>query len=706
MGVETMTKKLIGSEPVAEAIQLAQISLNSATNAIFWIGEGAQFLYVNEAACRFLGYSKEEFMDMTLHDIDPSLSTEKWSHCWQALQQQHSMSFESRHLTRNGGLLPVEVSLNYLQFNGYAIGCAFVNDILEQRLAQSALTESEERFRCLVEGAGDAFFLHDLEGQIIDVNQWACDSLGYTREELLTLSIQDIDQDSSLPGVWQQLEPSHPISVNSLHQHKDGYTFPVEMRLSAIDLAGTRLIVVLGRDTSERERTREQLRQFAFYDGLTRLPNRTLLMERLEEAIQTAADKPFALLVFNLHRFEAVKYSFGHSVGEQLLLAATHRLRTCLPADAVMARIESDEFAILLPQMQGTDKVLRFARHIQKKLTSPFNLGGHHVFTDASVGIVYSHVGYQAAKDFLQAADIAMHQAKTTASGRCVVFDNSMQTQAVQRLRLDADLRRALHRHEFQVYYQPILALNSSHIVGVEALVRWQHPERGMVSPVEFIPLAEETGLIIPLGNWVLRQACRQLMDWQNQFPDHPRLFVSVNLSVIQLGQADLLKQIDLVLEETGLPPDQLKLEITESAAMENAQRMISILEQLKARRIRLSIDDFGTGYSSLSYLHSFPIDMLKVDRSFVMHIEEQSKNLEVIQTIVRLAHGLGMEAIAEGIETPRQLEFLQALGCEYGQGFLFAKPLRATEIEVLLAKGCDSPSTSATPSYGQAIHN
>lgn len=693
-----MINKLLCDQQIDEGIRLAQLSIDCAADAIFWLAADAQLVYANEAACRILGYSREEFLEMTLFDIDQTLSSDRWADYWQTLQQRHSISLESRHQTCGGALLPVEMTITYLEFNGNSYGCAFVHDILERRLAQSALNESEERFRCLVEGAADAFLLHDVEGQIIDVNQWACDHLGYSRDDLLTLSISDIDVNDILPDLWQALVPGHPITVNSVHQRRNGTTFPVEMRLSAVDLAGTRLIVALGRDMSERERTREQLRQYAFYDSLTGLPNRTMLLQELEKPFQESRiSGQFALLYFKLHRFEAVKYSFGHSVGEQLLLAATRRLMSCLPASSIMARTESDEFAILLKQVKDIESVLRFARHIQKKLTSPFDLNGHRIFTDTSVGIAFDTARCRDAKEMLQAADIAMHQAKISSTNRCVVFDDTMQTQAVQRLHLDADLRRALQRHEFQVHYQPILSLSNHQMVGVEALVRWQHPARGMVSPAEFIPLAEETGLIVPLGNWVLRQACQQLMDWQRQFPGHELLFVSVNLSVIQLSQPDLLRQIDEILWQTGLPACLLKLEITESAAMENAQRVIKILEQLKARQIRLSIDDFGTGYSSLSHLHSFPIDMLKVDRSFVMHIQDQSKNLEVVQTIIRLAHSLGMETIAEGIETPQQLDSLKTLGCEYGQGYLFAKPMQPEAIASLLIQAApvtDNPST------------
>jgi len=673
--------------PADEALILAQFSINCAADPIFWLGESGEFVYVNDAACRCLGYSHSELLHLSLTDIDSQLEPPNWATHWQDLKHRNGLTLESNYRAKSGYLLPVKVTIHHLSFNHKEYICAFVHDIWERKLAQTALSESEERFRCLVEGAADAFFLHTVEGKIIDVNQWACDSLEYTREELLNLSIQDIQAEITDPFRWKDLIPGTPMTLNSMHRRKNGAVFPVEMRLSAVDLAGTRLIVALGRDISERERTREQLRRYAFYDAFTGLPNRMLMLEHLDRMIVRGYPSQFALLCFNLGRFEAVKYGFGHTVAEQFLMMAMQRLKDCLPPNTFMARIESDEFAVLLEDLTELDEVTRLAKYIQKKLTAAIDLGEHEVFTATSIGIVYSSVGYSHAEDFLRAADIAMHRAKVSGTPRYVIFDQEMQSRAIRRLQLDADLRRALQREEFQLHYQPIFSLQDYRIVGVEALLRWHHPQRGMVSPAEFIPVAEETGLIVPIGMWVLRQACYQLVQWHQVRQENAPLFVSVNLSPIQLEQPNLLDQVDRVLRETTLHPTRLKLEITESATVENPARVIEILEQLKSRNIRLSIDDFGTGYSSLSYLHSFPIDMLKVDRSFVAGLEDFTKNMEVTSTIIKLAHGLGMEAIAEGIETPRQLEYLQQLNCEYGQGFLLSRPVTPDAIDDLLTQ-------------------
>jgi PAS domain S-box-containing protein/diguanylate cyclase (GGDEF)-like protein len=689
-----MIKNTRSDQSIEQTLSLVQFSMDCAKDAIFWLGKDARFFYANSAACRMLGYSRQEFLTMTVHDIDLGLSTEKWEQYWADLKQLRSLTLETQHQAKNGCVFPTEVTAHYLELDGVEYGCAFIHDIAERKLTEFALRESEERFRYLMEGAADAFFLHDLEGRIIDVNQQACITLGYSHQELLNLSIQDIEQDWGSNVLWQELLPGQPITVNSTHQCKDGTTFPVETRLSAIDLAGARLILALARDVSERtrleaerERAREQLRRYAFYDTPTGLPNRTFLLERLGQILHEDNGDQFALVCFSLDRFEPVKYSFGHSVGERLLLAAIQRIVACLPASALIARIESGEFAILLQPLINLNQATHLAEQLQKELTNPFRLNGHEVFTTASIGIVLSSVAYEQPMEFLRAADIAMHRASTGKTIPYVLFNEEMQIEAVRRLELDADLRRALQRNEFQLHYQPIVSLPSQQLVGLEALVRWYHPQRGIVSPGEFMPLAEETELIVPLGLWVLRQACFQFVQWQKQFPLTAPEFISVNLSAIQLRQPELPHQIDQILREAGLHPNCLKLEITESAAMENAERVVQILQQLKARQIRLSIDDFGTGYSSLSYLHSFPVDSLKIDRSFINQIEQQSKNLEIICTTVKLAHGLGMEAIAEGIETEQQLDYLNSLGCEYGQGYLFAKPLNADGITALLER-------------------
>ncbi|NET34927.1 MAG: EAL domain-containing protein [Cyanothece sp. SIO1E1] len=430
----------------------------------------------------------------------------------------------------------------------------------------------------------------------------------------------------------------------------------------------------------------------AFHDALTGLPNRVLFAKQLRRAIainqKSSQHAPLAVLFLDLDRFKVINESFGHEVGDQLLTATVSRLKSCLRLPDTVARVGGDEFAILLKQMSDVNEATSVADRLQKELTQPFILGDQEVFTTVSIGIALNENGYdQKPDDLLRDAHTAMYRAKALGKARHEVFATGMHAQAVTRLQLESDLRQAIKNQEFYLNYQPIISLKNARIAGFEALVRWQHPKRGSISPGEFIPVAEETGLIIPLGQWILRAACHQAHLWQQQFPMRPPLMISVNLSSRQFAQPDLVEQIEHTLKETHLEGQSLKIEITESMVMDNVEAAIDLLLQLKSLDLRLSIDDFGTGYSSLSYLHRFPLDTLKVDQSFVSQMAETGENAEIVRTIVMLGHNLGMDVIAEGIETSVQMKALQALGCEYGQGYFFAKPLSSEVAAALLGK-------------------
>ncbi|MGC9505069.1 two-component system response regulator [Baaleninema sp.] len=435
----------------------------------------------------------------------------------------------------------------------------------------------------------------------------------------------------------------------------------------------------LEREILERKRAQEQLMYMALHDSLTGLPNRVLLMEQLDKALElakTSADYKFAVLFIDCDRFKVVNDSLGHLAGDRLLSLISHRLELCLRPVDTLFRLGGDEFTILLDNIDSLDDAIATAETIQEQLTSPFHVDGHEVFIGASIGIVLGTAEYERSEHILRDADAAMYCAKDLGKGRYRVFDTGMHVRAVNFLQLETDLRRALEREEFCVHYQPIIDLRNGKIAGFEALVRWLHPERGLVSPVRFIPAAEETGLIVPIGAWVLQQACSQLHQWHQQFPHARHLTIAVNISVKQFAQTDLLRQIDSILEETGLNGKFLKLEITESTIVGNYQAAKAVLEELRNRRIQLSIDDFGTGYSSLSHLHRLPVDMLKIDRSFVDPIDDDSDEREIVQAIVTLAHSLNMQVIAEGVETAVHVAQLRNLGCEFGQGYYFSKPL------------------------------
>ncbi len=433
----------------------------------------------------------------------------------------------------------------------------------------------------------------------------------------------------------------------------------------------------------------EALRKQAFQDELTGLSNRHLFMDRLGRAIGLAKQREnylFAILFLDLDRFKLINDSLGHLVGDQLLIGISRRLETCIRSGDTIARLGGDEFAILLENINDVSCATLIAQRIYKELILPFNLCGQEVFVGTSIGIAIGTADYERPEDLLRDADIAMYRSKELGKADYQVFNRAMHSRTMARLQLETNLRRAIERQEFQLHYQPIVSLQTRRITGFEALVRWQHPERGLVSPSEFIPIAEETKLIIPLGWWVLRQACRQMRTWQVQFPDTSLWKISVNISGKQFSQPNLIEQVKQILQETGFDGRKLKLEITESVLVENSESAIAMLEQLQALGIQLSMDDFGTGYSSLSYLYRFPINTLKVDRSFINSLDVSAEKLAIVRTIVTLAGDLGMDVVAEGVETENQLALLKELKCEGGQGYLFSKPLDSKTAEALIA--------------------
>lgn len=441
------------------------------------------------------------------------------------------------------------------------------------------------------------------------------------------------------------------------------------------------------------EENKEHFRHAAFHDALTGLPNRPLLIDHLKLAIERSKlhhDHLFAVLFIDLDRFKNINDSLGHNTGDQLLVAIAGRIGECLRPTDTLARLGGDEFAILLDGLDDWEIANTVADRIQSELLKPFSLNGHEVYTTASIGIRLSIDGREDAENMLRDADTAMYRAKDNGKARHELFHSTMHTRAVALLKLETDLRRAIEREEFCVHYQPIMSLETEALVGFEALARWNHPERGLVLPDEFIPIAEETGFITEIGALVLRQACTQLRAWHVAL-GHESLTMSVNLSGKQLTQTDLIHQIQNTLDQTGLNPTWLRLEITESVVMENAELATNTLVQLRKLGVHLSIDDFGTGYSSLSYLHRFPVNTLKIDRSFIGRMAKGDENSEIVRTICTLANNLGMEVVAEGIETQEQLELLRSLKCEYGQGFLFSRPIPAEAATRLILEGRSS---------------
>ncbi|MBW3636039.1 MAG: EAL domain-containing protein [Armatimonadetes bacterium] len=577
------------------------------------------------------------------------------------------------------------------------------------------LRRAEERYALAVRGANDGLWDWDLKtGEIYYSPRWKSmlgygdDEIGagidewYSRVHPDDLSRMKAQLSAHLSGGEAHFESQHRMKHRDRH-----WVWVLSRGLRVCDGAGkpTRMAGSQS-DISEQIEANEQLERNAFYDGLTGLPNRALFMDLLGRALartQRRKGHYFAVCFLDLDRFKTINDSLGHSNGDALLINVARRLESCLRPGDTAARLGGDEFTILLDDIIDAGDATRIVERIQSALSEPFTLGGQEIFSTSSIGIALSSPEYRNPEDLLRDADTAMYRAKSLGRARHAIFDEAMHAEALLSLRLETDLRRALERENFLVFYQPIVHLESGEISGFEALVRWQHAERGMISPGEFIPLAEETGLIIPLDHFVLREACTQVKLWQDLFPQR-RLTISVNLSSKQFAQPDLIPHIQGVLKATGLSPESLKLEITEGVLMNNPDSAASMLHQLRDLGIRLSIDDFGTGYSSLSYLHRFPLNTLKVDQSFVRRMQPNGENSEIVLTIVNLARNLNMDVIAEGIETENQMEQLRDILCDYGQGYFFAKPLTSNDAHSLLSSNTNWSSRSLEAAEAIAV--
>jgi len=569
-------------------------------------------------------------------------------------------------------------------------------ELTEQKRTEEALRLTEEKYRAMFENAIEGIFQAALDGSFMSVNAALARLCGDSSPEELMARITDIRQQlyvdpARCTECCHLLEQSDFVQGFEAQLHRrDGEAVWVTLNVRAVRDAGGTLLHYEGsvQDVSLRKSTEAQLLHSAFHDRLTALPNRALFMDRLSQAIAHGKRHPdylFAVLFMDFDRFKVVNDSLGHAVGDELLVSLARRLDNCRRPGDTVARLGGDEFAVLLDDIKDAAAPLHAADRIQSQMHLPFQLGKHLVYTSASIGIALSTTGYGQAEEVLRDADIAMYRAKAQGKARYEVFDSTMHSQAMALMELESDLRRAVERHEFLNYYQPIVSLTSGQVAGFEALVRWQHPTRGLVSPLEFIPIAEETGLIIPIGQWVLREACRQLSAWLQQTPEPRNLYVSVNLSGKQCAESHLVAQVEKILREHDLHASNLKLEITESMLMTNTDSVAATLTELKNLGVLLGMDDFGTGYSSLSYLHRFPLDMLKIDRSFISRVGPGGQNSEIVRTIVALAHNLGMDVVAEGVETAEQLSWLRTLQCQHSQGYLFAKPMDGAAAQTLI---------------------
>ena len=583
--------------------------------------------------------------------------------------------------------------------NGDVVWDTLIMDVSDRLQAEAALHESEERLHLVTENMSDLVCLHSPEGRYLYLTPSSQTLLGYSPKELIgrdpkELFHPDECERVSLKAYRSALNGiSGPITYR-IREKTGKYIWLETLTKTIFDEQGqVTHLQTTSREVSARIQAEEQLKHDALHDGLTGLPNRSLLMERLDLALKRAKrsrEFKFALLFLDLDNFKVVNDSLGHLVGDELLRAVGRQLTELIRETDLAARLGGDEFVILLEEIEEIEGVVRVAERILAVLSSPLQMAEREIFTSTSIGIVVGTSSYQHAEELLRDADLAMYRAKQSGPGRYALFDPAMHLQVLQRLHLETDLRKALENRELVLYYQPVINLETLVIQGFEALIRWQHPQWGLVSPGEFIPIAEETGLILTLGRWVLHTACQQLATWQAQFPNKP-LRISVNLSVKQL-QEMLLPQLEEVLTKYPLQDDSLVLEITESMLVQNVESTYDLLAEIKAKGIRLSLDDFGTGYSCLSYLHQLPVSDLKIDRSFVSPTEADARHQLIAESIIALSNLLELKVIAEGVETLPQLQWLKKLGCELGQGFLFSPPVPTAQATELL-QGIESKS-------------
>ncbi|MGA7615228.1 MAG: EAL domain-containing protein [Thermoanaerobaculia bacterium] len=573
------------------------------------------------------------------------------------------------------------------------------HEVMQRIEAETALKESEQRYALAAAGANDGLWDWNLvTGELYFSPRWKA-MIGYSDEELGStpevwferIHPEDVQRVQARISAHLQSESPHFESEYRLRQKEGGYRFMLCRGLAVLNERGIPVRMAGSQtDITEAKVAEDQLMHEVYHDPLTTLPNRPLFLDRLAVAITRARRHKigFAVLFLDLDRFKVINDSLGHDTGDRLLKQVSQRVASLVREGDTLARFGGDEFTILLEDLHSQTEALQIAERVQEVLRMPFHDEDRQYSITASIGIAPGGPEYEKPEDVIRDADTAMYRAKSLGKARSVVFEKTMHASAVQLLELETELRRAVDRDEFRLNYQPIVDLATSHIVGFEALIRWVHPTRGIVMPDEFIPLAEETGLIARIGRWVFREACRTLHEWEHRFHPDPPLTMSLNLSAMQLTAPDLAAELGEQLGQCDVDPGSLHLEITESAIMRDPDGAARVLVSLRDLGLKITIDDFGTGYSSLSYLHRFRVDGLKIDRSFVGSMIANPESAEIVRTVIALAHAMNLEVIAEGIETEQQLAMLKMMKCEYGQGFLFARPAPGEIFEEQLKAG------------------
>ena len=693
-----ITQQRAAEQALAESERRFRTLAVASPAGIFSSDFEGRMLYANDRLAEIFAMDAGQVDGQRWLDrVEPSCSTRLVQAAQEAAAGGGPVTIDVRLDERAGGRW---VRINLAGVTDGDAGGRFVGtieDITAEVQARNELAAREAEYRVLAEHSGDFIARHDLEGRYLYASPASERLLGYQPEELLGRTAWELgcvhpdDADAARSLKVAVVDEGRETATSAWRVvRRDGSLRWVETAVRAVpDAEGNpHQVVSVTRDVSERKAAELQLAHQAMHDALTGLPNRTLFRDRLEQALRRARRQEggVAVLFVDLDRFKLINDSFGHAAGDRLLCDVAARLRSALrPADTI-ARFGGDELTVLCEDVHGEADARAIARRIATLFDEPFVVEDGEAFMQASIGIALADGGADP-DDLLRDADAAMYRAKECGRSRVEVFDEAMRRDARERVDTESALRRAIERGELRAHLQPVVAMSEQRIQGFEALVRWEHPERGLVPPGEFIPLAEETGLIVPIGNWMLREVCRTLRRWHTEV-GATWAQCSVNLSVRHLQQPELVATVRAALEESGVPADRLVLEITESAVMENGSGAIETLQALKALGVRLALDDFGTGYSSLAHLHRFPLDILKIDRSFTAALGDDHQGASIAEAIVSLGRALGMVTVAEGIEDPAQQRELERVGCTFGQGFLFSRPLPAERFDEALRAG------------------
>jgi len=669
-------------------MELMKFSADHLSDCVSWSGRDARLLYVNDAFCRSLGYSREEMLKMRITDFDPDYPPELWPQHWEDLKRHGSLTFESRHVAKDGTLIPVEVNVNYIKFGDEEYNCAYVRNIAQRKQAEEQLKLAALVF----DNAGEGVLVTDEHNRIIAANPAFTEITGYALDEVMGKNPKIFQSgrhdDAFYQAMWAGIEEENFWQGEIWDRKKNGELHAKMLTISAIRHPGgiAHRYVALFADITERKQSEEAIWRHANYDGLTGLPNRQMLRDRLElEARKsTRTGNPMALMLIDLDRFKDVNDSLGHHWGDTLLVDAAQRISSCVRESDTVARLGGDEFVILLGDLDEALSIDRVADDLIARLSAPFRLGADEIYITASIGISLYPTDSPDLTELLKNADQAMYSAKNAGRNRYHFFTPDMQESAQRRLRLASDLHTALAADQFVVYYQPIVELATGAIRKAEALLRWRHPEKGMIDPSDFVPIAEDTGLIIPIDDRVFREAVERTRHWRAAF--HEAFQISVNASPLHFHLAESRHSSwPDFLRQQGVPGSAITIEITERLLMGAEQAVKDRLLGYHNLGVEIAIDDFGTGYSSLAYIRDFDVDYLKIDRSFVSNIVTDKGNQALCEAMIVMAHKLGMRVVAEGVESAAQRDLLREIGCDYAQGYLFSRPLPAPQFEELL---------------------